>query len=324
MRIFISWVLLLTLLGASVYQWFAHGAQYRAIGRTVRQNAFPCSSPVSYSVGAIDLRYDLSVAELTEYLKEAEAVWESAYKRDLFEFIPSSGDVSVNMLYDRRQAAIDKLKAIGLKTGQSLDFYKSLKVHYDEVLGRVEPRQAGLNARLAAYKRGEAVYNATVAKFNQRGTASPRQIKRLDGAKAALEREFAVIKNIEGGVNADIDLLNALATTLNQLIVELDINTAQYNREGAALGTFEEGTYRVSGGFRTIDLYKYSDRRQLVRLLTHEMGHALGMDHVLNPEAMMFPVNRGDALTIFPDDIHELDRVCAPLLKKLRRRAFRG
>lgn len=316
MRRSLTWILFVTLLGAAALQWHWNEAQYRAAGGTIRRGLFPCSSPVTYSIGYVDPRFGLGADELAGYIREAEAVWEGGRRRDYFEFAASSGEVTVNLIYDRRQAALDKLKAIGLRTDQTDAAYQALKARYDELVAQVDPRQAKLAARLEVYKAGEAAYNATVARYNRRGTATPRQVGRLDAARARLQREFAEIKAQGEAVNADIDLLNAVATTLNQLIVELRLDVEQYRREGAALGVYEEGMYRVNGGFRTIDIYKYTGQRQLVRLFAHEMGHALGLDHVKDPAALMYPLNRGDDLNLFPEDTAELDRACLSPFKR--------
>jgi len=316
MRTFIELTLLLLLLAAGAWEWHANKPQYRAALRTANYKLFPCSSPVTYSLGGIDPLFNIRPAEFAAYIKEAEDVWERAFGKDYFQHVPAGGDVTVSLVYDQRQAAMDKLKGLGFKTDQSLAAYKELKARYDERLALVGRRQAAAAARMASYKRGEGAYNAMIASYNQRGSAPREQVRYMDSARRALAREFDAVKKLEQAVNADIDVLNALATTLNQLIVELNLNVDQYNREGASLGVFEEGLYTVEGGVRAIAIYKYSDRRQLVRLLAHELGHALGLDHVENPDAMMYPVNRGESLSILPDDSAELARACAPFYRR--------
>ena len=302
--------MLLAALGGAVYQWRHHKDQYRAIAQILKGRVFPCSSPITYSIGAIDPGYTITPEELAGALREAETAWEGPARKNLFEFTPSSGAVTVLFVYDNRQASLDKLKALGISADQTLESYKALKARYDELLARLDSNEARLKEILVRYKQREAAYNAEVGQLNRQRNASPAQARRARSSRAALATQFGGIKMIENAVNSDVDTLNALGTTLNQLIVQLNINVAQYNRTGSALGRHEEGLYRILGGRQTIEIYKYTDRAQLVSLLAHEMGHALGLDHVPGSESLMYPVNNGGSLQLTDSDMAELNRVC--------------
>lgn len=302
--------MLILALGAAWYQWHINKIQLLATAQLLQARLFPCSSPITYSIGAIGPGYALAWDELASALKEAEAAWETPARRNLFEFRQNGGAVAVSLIYDSRQAALDKLKALGIKTDQSLASYKELKARYDELLTRVNAQEARTKDIMARYKERESAYNAGVQRLNRRGRAAPAEVRRVNEDRVALAAQFEGIKMIEASVNADVDTLNALGTMLNQLIVQLNINADQYNRAGSVIGMYEEGLYRMAGGIQTIDIYKYTDRAQLVSLLAHELGHALGLDHVAGADSLMYPVNKGDVLRLTAGDIAELNRVC--------------
>ncbi len=281
------------------------------VGRQIEAKFMPCQRPISYSIGSIDKRFGISKTTFAADLHEAEALWEKSSDKDLFEYKSAGGDVVVNLVYDYRQQASDKIASVGIQIDNSKASFDALKAQYNSLSARITVEKADLETSAAAYSARQEAYNTEVAKWNRRGGAPPAEYDRLQAEKAAQSVDAQQLKAMSAQVNADIDTLNAIGTSLNQLIVRLNLNVAQYNQAGAAAGgEFTEGEYVSEAGSQRIDVYEYSSKTELVRVLAHEFGHALALDHVADTEAIMYKVNQGKRLTLAHDDIAELNAVC--------------
>ncbi|HUY69419.1 MAG TPA: matrixin family metalloprotease, partial [Candidatus Tyrphobacter sp.] len=134
----------------------------------------------------------------------------------------------------------------------------------------------------------------------------------------ALNQEQLTLKAEADQVNVGVaslnnlsDKINALADALNRLAAELNLKVGTYNNVGSAAGrSFIEGDYEQNGSNQAIDIYEFGSEAQLVRVLTHEFGHALGLNHVSDPKAVMYKYNEGTNDKLTAADLGELRRVC--------------
>lgn len=308
-------VVLIVVLGGAGYFTLTHQDLVAQVTRQVEARFLPCRRPITYSLGAIDGRFGIPKATLIADLKEAESIWEKSSGKNLFEYKSAGGDVIVGLVYDYRQQASDKMAASGIRIDKSRDSFDALKEQYDSRGARIASAKVVLDAAVAAYESRYQTYNAEVAKWNRQGGAPPAEYDRLQAEKAALGAEAQEVTSQENALNADIETLNAIGTSLNKLIAELNLNVERYNQAGASTGgEFEEGAYISEAGSQRIDIYEYSNHTELVRVLAHELGHALGLGHVGDAEAIMYKVNQGKQLTLAQDDITELNAVCSSSL----------
>jgi hypothetical protein len=253
----------------------------------------------------------MSQAQFLSAIQAGEAIWERGSTRNLFTYDEVNGSVVINLVYDYRQEAIDKLRSIGITISDTHSSYDQLKVKYDILHSTYDARKTAVEAAIADFQRRQDAYNQEVQIWNARGGAPKDIYSRLQGEKAALEVTRAQIQTQQEIFNSDVDTTNALATQLNRLANSLNIAAEKYNSIGASTGgEFEEGVYESSLGDQKINIYEFGDKSELVRVLAHELGHALGLGHVEDKSAIMYKLNQSSNEHLAPADLTELERIC--------------
>lgn len=245
----------------------------------------PCTRPIIYNIGTFDSRFNISRADFVSALAEAENVWERPSGRELFKYDQEEAKMPVNLIYDHRQAATEELIDIEKEIEDTEADYRILESRYENLKKEYEVLKA--------------TYDRQIAKF---------------GNKRVTQKEFEEAKSLEDELNNKVAELNTVIDRMNRLAKTLNLNAKEYNAVGALRGeTFEGGVYISDAEGQRINIYEFDSRDKLVRILAHELGHALGLEHVADPSAVMYYLNEDETEAITQSDLTALEALCSQI-----------
>lgn len=275
--------------------------------------SLPCQKPIVYNLGTFDSRFGINKKDFLEAVTEAEKVWENAMGKEFFTYNQnaSANSLKINLIYDYRQQATEKIKNLGLVVNDTRASYDTLKAKYTAMQSIYKDAQAAYTLQSTIFKNKQNAYETEVNYWNNQGGAPKDVYDRLSAEGVALQDKLDALRKAEVDLNIQVGNINALVVVVNNLAKTLNLNVVELNNIGASRGEeFTEGEYKISGEIQEINIYEFSTKEKLVRVLAHELGHALGLGHVNDPNAIMYRLNESKNGKLTAEDITALKTVC--------------
>jgi hypothetical protein len=242
-----------------------------------------CNTPLLYNLGSVDQRFGLTKDQVLQDLQQATGIWSTAAGKNLFAYSPKA-NLTVNFIYDQRQQLDTSINQLDSQLKNNNQTLKEQIAQY--------------KSDAAAFEQKLAEFNATVDKYNKEGGAPPDVYQQLKQEQQQLSEEAQAL-------NQRAKQLNLSTNSYNDNVSVLNSDIAQFNNVLSQKP--EQGQYSQLDN--TITIYFANNQDEMIHTLTHEFGHALGMEHVKDPNAIMYPYTTTN-ITVTPDDMVQLNIVC--------------
>lgn len=262
-----------------------------------------CAEPLTYAIEGYDERFGISREEFAAAAAEAAQLWNDAVGIQVLA-VSSMPSVSVGMLYDERQRAVE----LGETIGGEQNAYDSMKMEVERLNDQFVTLRASHERKTASFERDVRAYEEEVQGWNAKGGAPPAAYEELDAKKRELERRKRTL-------DAEAATLNSLVASIQERVTQLNVLAEQTNEKvntyNKTLGhDFDQGNYVEDEEGKRITIFTFEDQMELKRVLAHEFGHALGIGHLADAGAIMYSYNIGNQLILTAEDVAALKELC--------------
>jgi hypothetical protein len=265
----------------------------------------PCVTTMGYKIGTFDTHFGIKESVFKEEIDKAQALWGNQIGKTLFSY-NANGPLTINLIYDDRQARTDDINNLALEIQNSKDTATALKETYESEKAIYLGDGEQLTKDSDAFKARYDAYMSKVAMYNSQGGAPQDEYNRMTQELASLKEESKQLSARRDNLLVYMDTINAKVNRYNELVVYINSLITKSNSLGAK--KFTEGKFTPYTN--TIDIYQYTDTVKLHRVLAHELGHVLGINHNDNSRSIMYAVNTATSTELSPEDIQSLLEIC--------------
>lgn len=270
-----------------------------------RPQVSPCSKVTGYRIGTFDTRFGISKENFIHTVDEASTLWEDAAHKDLFAY-DQNGSLTINLIYDERQSNTEHINNLAQEIENAKESAEQLKAAYEQEKILYTSETDSLIKDGADFQMRHTAYSDKVATYNAKGGASKIEYDAMTAELTTLQQEAKILDARRSQILSMTESINKKVVRYNEFVTYINDLITKSNSIGAK--KFTEGKFVPSTN--TIDIYQYDSTTKLLRVLAHELGHALGINHTANRYSIMYSVNSATTTELTTDDKEALADSC--------------
>lgn len=265
----------------------------------------PCKTPMGYTIGVFDTKFGISKSTFIDEINMASSLWEKAYGKKLF-YYNENAPLTINLIYDERQARTEEINNLSLEIENAKVSADTLHNAYEQEKVVYSRDQDQLIKDTTSFQERQKAYKAKVETYNTSGGAQKLEYDAMMNELTVLKEDFASIEVRRASLLSFMEAINIKVAKYNEIVIYINDLVRRSNELGA--NKFTEGRFRPA--VNVIDIYQYDNITKLRRVIAHELGHVLGINHTSNLYSIMYAMNTATTTELSPEDKQALSQVC--------------
>ncbi|ENX64362.1 MULTISPECIES: matrixin family metalloprotease [Acinetobacter] len=245
--------------------------------------ASPLDTRLRYRIAEVDPRFKLSIEQVKTISQQATQIWKDGTGQDYFVYDPHA-QLAIHLIYDERQMESEQRRVHLSQLESNQQHWVEKKRQLDQIEQEIlrskqllDLKQQQLNQQIQHYNQEQQNARQHPTSFTNPEYFQQRQ-RDLEQNVQTLQQEIAQYNQRIMQLNQQVDELNALDQQLNASV-------SQYKQRFKP-HLFHKGLFNG----KQILIYEFESTDDLRLTIAHEFGHALGLQHADDPQALMHPI----------------------------------